>query len=387
MRNASKLAVLVVARSTGLFRLSRWLTRSDLRILCYHGGAIADESVYNPKLFMSAQTLEQRMRWLQRKGFNLVPLDNAGDGTASTVPLRTVITFDDGWYSTGSKLLPVLAEMGLPSTLYLCTKHFNEGWPVLAVSVRYVLWKSSRTAVDLAALYPQIDGEQDITTLGARDRLARHIVPLIEQTCANRDEVCAALVQLGRAVGVDDAELQLQSRRFDYMSTEELLAAAGSGCSIELHGHVHEYPAGDPSAFRKDLEQCSEAITSAGLPKPRHYCYPSGSYDAAATVVLSELQVASATTCKPGLVRSRDNALLHYLPRFLDGGNVHPLEFEAELSGFSDLMRRALRLPASATRRICRLFRLTAGGRPHWRANDDPACQEQSGLAGPVRDH
>jgi peptidoglycan/xylan/chitin deacetylase (PgdA/CDA1 family) len=352
MRNASKLVVLLVARSAGIFRLSRWLTRSDLRILCYHGGAIADESSYNPKLFMSAHTLEQRMRWLQRKGFNVVPLDKAEDGAAPTVPLRTVITFDDGWYSTASELLPVLAEMEVPCTLYLCTKHFNEGWPVLAVSVRYVLWKSTRERVDLTALYSAIDGEQDITTQCARDRLAARIVPVIEQTCANRDEVCAALIQLGHAVGVDDAALQLQSRRFDYMSTEELFAAVRSGCSIELHGHVHNYPAGDPAAFRRDLEQCSQVITSTGLPKPRHYCYPSGSYDAAAAEVLSELQVESATTCMPGLVRRRDNASRHYLPRFLDGGNVHPLEFEAELSGFSDLMRRALRVPASAARRI-----------------------------------
>jgi len=54
------------------------------------------------------------------------------------------------------------------------------------------------------------------------------------------------------------------------------------------------------------------------------------------------LEIDSATTCIPGLIESTQGNRKYYLPRFLDGENVHMLEFEAEMSGFSYVLRRAV---------------------------------------------
>ena len=71
-----------------------------------------------------------------------------------------------------------------------------------------------------------------------------------------------------------------------------------------------------------------------------HFCYPSGVYEAAHLPLLAKYQVATATTTQIGLHRQGSDPL--QIRRILDGEDVHPLELEAELSGFSALLRRLL---------------------------------------------
>ena len=288
--------------------------------------------------------LEQRMRWLMDKGFNLVPLsiaaENARSAPASRLPLTTAITFDDGWYSTASELVPVLGKLGIPSTLYLCTAHYLEGWAIPAVATRYLIWKSGLQSVHLSGLGAGIDGEVDLRTPALRHQAAVHIVDAINRAPASRQHKHAMLEQLAVNLQLPSAALDLASRRFEYMNAQELLEVTRHGCEIEMHGHVHSYPVGNTVAFEADLRRCKEAIMATGLPEPTHYCYPSGNFDAAASPVLARLGVRTGTTCMPGLIRRADATQSHYLPRFLDGENITMLEFEAEMSGFSELIRR-----------------------------------------------
>jgi peptidoglycan/xylan/chitin deacetylase (PgdA/CDA1 family) len=341
-----KILILFGARMLGLFKVSRYLTRSQLRILCYHGGVIGDEDGFNAKLFCSAQTLQKRMQWMRGRGFQFVTLDDGvrqQSEPGAKAPLRTVVTFDDGWYSTASELLPVLSTFQIPSTLYLSTKNFLEGWPILNVAVRYTIWKAGQRAVTLQGWGAGLDGDYDLRTVGDRNRLAKCMALTIQESTEGREQVCAALLRFADSLGVPANVLDLPSRRFDYVNEQELLSITRQGCSIESHGHVHEYPKGRPSEFADDLRQCEETIVGMGLCQPRHYCYPSGSFGPEATTTLSALGLRSATTCIPGLINDIDGNRHHYLPRFLDGEDVHPLEFEAEMSGFSELMRNAIR--------------------------------------------
>lgn len=342
MTSPVKQAIFVAARTLGLFALCRRLSASKLRILCYHGGCIGDESDYNPKLFCSAATFAARMDWLQRKGFTLVTLDEAAASARAgkRAPLTTTITFDDGWYSTASELIPVLAARRIPSTLYLCTSHYLEGWAIPAVTVRYLLWKAGKAQADLHGLGTDIDGHYDLSTPALREQAAERLVAAIERSGPTREARHELLEQLAAALSVSAAQLALDSRRFEYVRREELLALPAQGCAVELHGHVHRYPAGDTAAFERDLAACRAAIEDAGLPTPRHYCYPSGNFDGAASPVLDKLGVRTATTCLPGWITAANHEQLHYLPRFLDGESISMLEFEAEMSGFSELLRK-----------------------------------------------
>lgn len=346
MKNKIKLIVFLLARSLGLFGLARRFTAQKVRILCYHGGCLGDENRYNPKLFFSSTMLAARMHWLKSSGFDIVTLDEAARriGTApdSRPSLTTAITFDDGWYSTASELIPVLGKMQIPSTLYLCTSHYLERAAVPSVAVRYLIWKSTMPSFELIGFGPDTDCHLDISTQGGRDAAANKIVSAISCSATCRETTHALLENLAKCLEVPSSTLALGSRRFEYMNEEELLALPNQGCNIELHGHVHRYPAGQVDVFKQDLKQCSDTIIAAGLPKPRHYCYPSGNFDAAASPALSSMGVITGTTCLPGLITQSNATQSHFLPRFLDGENISMLEFQAEMSGFYDLARRLI---------------------------------------------
>jgi hypothetical protein len=70
-----KTLVLWAARASGLFALSRLLTRHHLRILCYHGIWLGPEPHYGDCLFMSAARFRQRMQRLEQWGFKVISLD------------------------------------------------------------------------------------------------------------------------------------------------------------------------------------------------------------------------------------------------------------------------------------------------------------------------
>lgn len=341
-----KLPIYFFAKAVGLFALCRMLTKSRIRILGYHGACLGDESSYNPILFLSSKSFKQRVEWLLKKRFNVISLEHAVgalDGATDLGRLPTVITFDDGWHSTAERLIPVLAGAGLPSTLYLHTSHFEEDWPVLAVTVNYMIWKANRRSIHVQGLGADLDGDYDLAVIEDRESFHKRSCQWAVGPDRTRESVIGRIHQLAGSMGLGVDDLGLETRRFDYMSRNELLQLTELGCAVELHGHQHHYPVGDPEAFAADLIACRRVIVKLGLPMPQHYCYPSGSFDSAAAETLKRLEVQSATTCIPGLVSLAGNDVRRYfLPRFLDAEHISMLTFEAELSGFADLLRRAV---------------------------------------------
>jgi len=347
-----KLTVLRTARAAGVFALMRVLTRKYPRILCYHGGNLGDECLYNPKLFCTTGQLRQRLDWLRAKGFVPFTLDQLADGAALPAHgIPVALTLDDGWYSSYAGLLPLMAEYGYSPALYLHTEAYDAGAPIVPVTLRYLLWKAGARKVALDGFGAGMDGSWDLGERKQRERLLQGAEQWLRSEPP--EALVSCLERFGAAIGIAPAELDLASRRFSYMTREELQRAAANGCRIELHGHVHTYAPGQPEQNRANIELCRTRISASGLPQARHYCYPSGSFDEHAPEVMRAAGVATATTCLPGLVDMRAPDARWFLPRFLDGGSVAMIEFEAEMSGFLALMRslaRHVRRPADAPR-------------------------------------
>ena len=337
-----KRAFLHTTKFFGLFALLRFATRRQARILCYHGGNVGDERHYNPKLFCTSEQLRERLKWLRAKGFVPATLEQAtGAQSDAGSGIPVAITLDDGWYSSYRDLLPVMAEHGHRPALYLHTDVYEKGTPVIAVTLRYILWKAVAHTVELAGFSDEMNGAWELGDAAQQRRL--RIAAEAWMAAQTPQAVVACLERFAGALGISAAELDLASRRFSYMTQAELRDAAAAGCSIELHGHVHEYVAGQPERNRANIEACRTRIVDAGLPEPRHYCYPSGAFDTEAASVMRAAGVSTATTCLPGLVDARDPNARYFVPRFLDGGNVSTIEFEAEMSGVLQLLRSLVR--------------------------------------------
>jgi peptidoglycan/xylan/chitin deacetylase (PgdA/CDA1 family) len=342
-----KIAILHLAKFLGLFALARVITRRSTRILCYHGGSLGDEHLFNPKLFCQPGLLEKRLKWLKKTGFVASHLNSLIETQANTRPsgIPLIVTLDDGWYSSSLQLLPCLANYGHRPVLYLATKVFAEQRPVVDVCIRYILWKSDLDSVCIEGLNAVIDGKYRLGIELERNRFciaAERWLLLAEQDGEN---ICRKLERIAESLNVRKEDLNLSSRRFSYMSKQELLDTFNRGCHIELHGHHHKYFAGEFQRNISDIEMCRELIMATGLPPPRHYCYPSGEYDADAPSALASAGVITAVTCVPGLAKYAEGDLRYFLPRFLDGADVTMIEFEAEMSGVLAFLRFLVNRP------------------------------------------
>jgi peptidoglycan/xylan/chitin deacetylase (PgdA/CDA1 family) len=340
VRRAVKRAVLHASKGLGLFRLARRLTAGGVRILCYHGVDDGDRAAFRPKLFITPARLRRRLAYLARHGFPVVSLDRAVEALASgTVPpCATVITFDDGFDGMRRLGLPVLRAFGFDATIYLTTYYCLKGRPVFGLLVEYALWRTDRQAVALDGLGLPRRGTASLQGRAEREALADEIVRWGEDRCDEAGRARLARLLCER-LGVDHGGIE-RERVLGLVSPAEIREMALAGLDVQLHTHRHRFPEGRELALRelRDNRAALEPLVRKPLV---HFCYPSGLRAPAHEPVLREAGIRSATTCEVGLNYPDTPRLA--LGRFLDGEDIAQIEFEAEMTGFAELLRRLRR--------------------------------------------
>jgi len=322
------------ARAIGLFALCRWLTRGQLRILCYHGIWNGPPPHYGDCLFMSARVFAQRMQMLADAGYKVITLDEAcrrlprGETRAKDI----VITIDDAWAGIVMHMLPVLHRHGFPATLYVTTYYALARKPVLNVLLAYIVERSTRRPAP-AALAGGLPGDAPPAEMAAA--LAAHVDAL-----PTLPERWAEVLRLADAFGVDLDELQSQ-RTFELMNPQELRDARAQGIDLQLHTHTHRLHDFSPALVQRELD-VNRALLAQWLDGPadalKHLCYPSGEYDPAVFAPLRATGVVSAPTTEFGLNEADAEPLA--LKRILDCETLSDLELEARLSGFWSVASR-----------------------------------------------
>ncbi len=331
-----KLAVYHSCRAAGVFALARRLTARRLRILCYHGISVSDEHAYSATLFMRVATLRSRLQTIVRLGYPVLPLEEAlhrlRDGTLPRS--ATVITIDDGFYGNYLHGRDLLREFALPMTLYVTTYYVVKQRPVFRHAVKYMFWKSRKQSLDLQGL-PGVGGKSLL--LGDQQRSERVQWDLIEygESRLSDDERAGLCQLLGQRLGVSYDEMA-RDRGLSLVTPGEIRELAELGLDVQLHTHRHRLPA-DSDEIRREIDDNRRVLEPLVGRSCDHFCYPSGVYASSQWRCLEELDIKSATTCVVGLNDARTPR--YALRRFLDTENVRPIEFEAELSGFAELLR------------------------------------------------
>lgn len=340
---------LYALRTAGGFRVAQFLTRRRLRILCYHGFSIGDEHEVTPHMFMRAGTFERRMQTLKRRGIPVIALDEAIRRLAAGEIRHgeTVITLDDGWTSNLTIGAPVLEKYGFPACIYVTTEHLGAGTEVFNVALHYMICRSARTEVKLEGLHPLLDGAYDPRK--DPDGLTVMLITAAEQAFPALADRQRLLGPLASALGIDLAEV-LRDERFRLMTGKELLELDARGFDIELHTHSHRLPDRDFPSMASEVERNREVLRTVLGKEKKHFCFPSGEYEAQHPEWLRRLGIVSATTCDPGFNAPGCEAML--LKRYLDGEHVSDIAFEAEIAGVRELARGArAMLVAPRTRR------------------------------------
>jgi peptidoglycan/xylan/chitin deacetylase (PgdA/CDA1 family) len=89
------------------------------RVLAYHGVGDVDDAVDPRRLVMSAADLESHIRLLRRLGFRFATVEELLDEDGAS-GRTAALTFDDGWSSSLTHAVPVLARHGVRATFYVC---------------------------------------------------------------------------------------------------------------------------------------------------------------------------------------------------------------------------------------------------------------------------
>jgi len=340
-----KLILFSICKAVGLFHLAKWLTRDRLKILCYHGFALADETDFRPKLFIKAERFEQRLATIRRYGYHVLPLNEAVERLYShSLPKHSVvITIDDGFHSVHRCAIPCLQRYGYPATVYVTTYYVENPNPIFRLAVQYMFWKTRKQ--ELVLKNPSWS-ESRVVNLSNHHQANQAMWDCInhgERECTEAMR-CAICKELGELLETPYDGI-VQSKILHLMTPEELRSLATAKIGVELHTHRHVFSGDTQSLAECEIADNRNALKRWIVADTHHFCYPSGLWDERQWAWLDNMQVKSSTTCLPGL-----NSHLtpkHALRRFLDGENIHQLEFEAALSGFSDLLRE---LRASSSR-------------------------------------
>lgn len=332
-------------------RDSAW-RRERLLILCYHGISIDDEHEWNPSLYMSPEVFRGRLERLRADGYTVLSL---GEGLArlqaGTLPSRAVaLTFDDGAVDFTEQALPLLQEFEAPATVYVTTYYSDHRLPVFDTALSYVLWRGRRSDADVAPLIGAAAGSLRATPVGWHAAWSA----LYEYARRERLDAIAkdALLRaVATAVGADYDAL-VRRRLLHIMTPDEVCALPRPLVDVQLHTHRHRTPRDRTLFVREILDNRARLAELGSAPEAlRHFCYPSGDYAGEFLPWLSELGVASATTCVPGLATRTSPSLL--LPRFVDTNAQSGVTFEAWISGVAALLpqRREYRLDSTRLRR------------------------------------
>jgi peptidoglycan/xylan/chitin deacetylase (PgdA/CDA1 family) len=326
-----------VSKALGLFRLARRVTPRGLRILCYHSVALENEHAFLPKMFVSPQTFEKRLRFLADHGFPVLPLGEAVSALRNgTLPAgATTITFDDALYGTYRLAWPLLRRFAMPATVYVTTYYVAKRAPVFGLLVEYMFWKTGRPSLDPRGLGVPSTGMIDLADPLAKTRAAADIVEHGETRCTEEERGALARA-LAERLDIDYDRVA-RERLFNLMTTEEIRELAAAGLDVQAHTHRHQFPEDEDIAQRElaDNREVLEPLTGRRL---EHFCYPSGFWSERQWPWLAAGGFKSATTCEPGFNYAETPPLA--LRRFLDGEQISDLEFEAEMCGYKELLRR-----------------------------------------------
>jgi peptidoglycan/xylan/chitin deacetylase (PgdA/CDA1 family) len=338
IRTSLKRAVYRTCKFLGLFALARILTRRHLRILCYHGLALCDENKFSPGLFMDVKRFESRMQYLKRSGYSVLRLGEAYRLLRERgLPKdAVVITVDDGFYSTFKYAQPIFLRHSFPATVYVTSYYCGKQTPVFRLVVQYLFWKAGARHMDTSELgLPDSVTTAAVKTQADRDRVMWDIIRFGESEI-DEPARCKLAAALADRVGVDYLQLA-QSRMMNLMNSREIGEMAEAGLDVQLHTHRHCLPT-DKYATQHEVQQNREYLEPLVGRKLNHLCYPSGIWSREHWPWLQELGVQTATTCDIGLNCPGTPPL--GLKRFLDGDKITAIDFEAEVSGFSELLRR-----------------------------------------------
>jgi len=328
---------LLLAKFFGVFSFCRWVTRKQLRILAYHGIWMGDDHFGN-FLYMSPAKFTGRMQRIKKLGFPVLSIDDAlKRREEGTLPhSATVLTIDDGWYSTYVHMIPVLERLHFPATVYVASYYCEKQVPVVDVALAHIFSSTVEPSIEIEEWGVKLDLCSLSNKKSAKRILLSYLSNIEEESERQR-----MMHKIGELLGVDYFKI-VDQKLFHLVSRAQVKNMCERGIDIQLHTHRHRVSLHGVNCIPKEIQDNRDSLEPlVGRPLV-HFCYPNGINDKAMWPHLEASKIASATVSDSGFVRVADHR--YALRRILDGEQVSDIEFEAEMCGFYEIKRNILKV-------------------------------------------
>ena len=266
------------------------------RILMYHG--VAQQG---------AQALGQQLRYLARH-FKVVSLDSMLDGIMNgSLPLahEIVLTFDDGLRNNLTVVYPILRELQLPATMFVCPALVESGEWLWNHEMRCRL--QTLRARELAELR---------TKLLAPGNTVAAIIEWMKTLQLQQRRTAEAIIRQA-TTGFQPAEAQREA--FDIMDWNDLRSLDHDLITVGSHTLSHpiltKLSGQEIEAEIVESRRCLEQRLER---KVEFFCYPNGAYDRRAYQLVQKTYRAAVTT-EAGVIEHGKAHDLHRLPRIPSG--------------------------------------------------------------------
>jgi peptidoglycan/xylan/chitin deacetylase (PgdA/CDA1 family) len=197
--------------------------------LCYH--AVSER--WPAALSVTPAALRQQLTWLLSRGWRGATFTEAVLAPASSRTLA--VTFDDGFDSVRTLAAPVLAELGLPATVFVATDWVGRAmrWPELA------RWDATEHADELSSM--SWDGLRTLAAagweIGAHSCSHRHLTRL-------PDEALIEELERSRAVCEEQVGAICRSFAYPFGEADDRVRAAVEAVGYDVAAGL------SPRAFR-----------------------------------------------------------------------------------------------------------------------------------------
>jgi glycosyltransferase involved in cell wall biosynthesis/peptidoglycan/xylan/chitin deacetylase (PgdA/CDA1 family) len=278
-------------------RRGRLLIFTYHRVLPQHDALLPDEA--------DATTFAAQMDWV-RKFCNVLALPEAVSRLAEgTLPDRAAcITFDDGYANSYDIARPILAERGLPATVFIAVDAVERGimWNDLVIeSIREVGGRLARDHLTILGIEAEVPAPGPTSLDVVLNALKYR--PLRERW--------ALAAELYRRVARREPPRLM-------MTPEMVLALARAGFDIGAHTVNHPILANQtPEEARYEIQASRDWITHAVGSQPASFAYPNGrlgrDYDESHARMVREAGFELAVSTAWGCARRGSDAF--HLPR------------------------------------------------------------------------
>lgn len=331
-----KNVLLYLFKITGTIKLSRLVNNDKICILCYHGVSTSDEHGFMPSNYITFSTFKKRIDWLISQDFNFISLDQATENLKNNKVQKksVVITIDDGFIPCFDEMVPYLLYKNIPATMYVTTYYGLKKKPIFRLAVQYIKWKLDKR-VDLSSLAGKFGlfFENFIFDTNNETSLWEFI-----NYCENDLKSADRVIVLRELQNLLNYQLPENIKRsFTIIHPDDLKAWSDKGLDIQVHTHCHDCP-DLHEHFTEDLNKNISYLSPSNPNNLFHFCYPSGIWSEKDFKVLNDFNMKTATTCELGLASTTDHPLA--LPRIIESEAMTMLQFEAEVNGIGDYLRK-----------------------------------------------